>query len=61
MDFVTNFASDKIVSVVPVENVPGDVQKQQPSNMKLRQEVAVRNCHTDQPSEHAGTKSFALT
>jgi hypothetical protein len=61
MDFVTNFSSDKTVPVLPTETVPDEVQKQQPSNTKLRQEVAVDNCHTDRPSEHVGTKSLALT
>ena len=49
------------MSVEPVETVPDEVYKQQPSNMKPRQEVAVRNCQTDQTSEQAGTKTFTVT
>jgi len=61
MDFVINSSSDKIVSFEPVETVSDEVQEQQPSNTKLRQEVTVRNCHTDQTSDNAGTKSLTLT
>jgi hypothetical protein len=56
MHFVTKFSSDKTVPAEPTETVPDEVQKQQPSNTKLRQEVAVRNFHTDQQSEHDSTK-----
>jgi hypothetical protein len=61
MHFVTNFSSDKTVPADPTGPVRDEVQKQQPSNKKLRQEVAVRNFHTDQQSVHESTKSFTLT
>jgi len=46
-----------------IENVPETIQKKQPSNIKLRQEVTVI---VKQPievvmSENAGTRSFTLT